>query len=74
MIKKKQTLLDIVKNKNQNLKEVVIKEVPRCSHCASKLTNIGVQNKIFNNCQKMKVSVNMKGDNIKEEVFQRGEL
>jgi len=55
------------------MKEASVGEIPRCEQCSAKMIRAGLQEKIFLNCQKARVHVEMKElGGGKESVFQRG--
>jgi hypothetical protein len=75
LLRKRQSLIEIVKAKAQNIREAVVSETPRCSQCNSKLRLVGIQDRNFLNCQKVRVLASMKDKGrSKEEIFQRGEF
>ena len=72
VFKRRQRLVEIVKLKTYNLKEMVVKEVPRCSNCQAKMKFVKSENQIYMSCQKIKILSIMKSGNSKEEIFQKG--
>jgi tRNA(Ile2) C34 agmatinyltransferase TiaS len=72
VLQRKQRLVEIVKRKSQNLKEVVVRETPRCSQCQAKLKFIKVQDQAYLSCQKIKILTVMKRGDSKEEIYQKG--
>jgi hypothetical protein len=54
-IKKKQSLIDIVKNKSKNIRTARIQDTPRCQQCTSKMRLLGIKDENFVNCQQITI-------------------
>lgn len=75
LLRRRQSLLQIVKAKSQNMREATPTETLRCGQCNSKLRLVGLQDKYFLNCQKLRVLANMReGTDSKDQLFQKHEL
>ena len=64
-MKRKQKLVEIVKQKSQNLKEAAVIKIPRCSTCQAKMKFTKIQDQAFMSCQKIKIMTNMKTGHLK---------
>jgi hypothetical protein len=74
LLTKKQRLVEIVRQRSQNLKESIKQDAPRCSECNAKMKCLRTLEHVFVGCQKIKIQTVMKTGCSKDEIYQRGEL